>query len=57
MCYLVNDICYTEEYKTHEEFDVELCRCLRRTSHDVAQKQGNHTEAKEEITGLPTLIE
>ena len=24
MCYLVNDICYTEEDKTHKEFDVRV---------------------------------
>ena len=30
-CYLVNDICYTEEVKTQEECDVKFCRCLRRT--------------------------
>ena len=26
MCYLMNDICYTEEDKIQEEFDVEFCR-------------------------------
>ena len=46
MCCLVHDICYTEEDKTQEECDVEFCRCLRRTLHEAAEKQGNHTEAK-----------